>query len=220
MTDLGRFALGGIGFFLLIVLPAVWYLKRRGETDKRLVLSILVIWILWNLVHAPIHEISHFLGGRLVGLHARDYQLIQHFWSGDFTHGFISWEGGELWQILVSSQAPYVIDGLAILFGFFWVRSRTAFSPFVGALILTLTFLRPLFDVGTNYAADTVLGGAGDFRFLFSGYPHVAVHAGAWMLMFFGAVGAGLTIMGAKRTGESALGTSQMEPYSSDSQRG
>lgn len=220
MTDLARFALGGIGFFLLIVLPVVWYLKRRGVTDKRLVLSVLVIWILWNLAHAPIHETSHFLGGRLTGLHVRDYQLIQHFWKGDFTHGFISWDGGERWQILVSTQAPYVIDGLVILLGFFLIRRRTAFIPFVGALILTLTFLRPVFDVGTNYVADTVFGGIGDFGFLFSGYPHFTVHAGAWMLILLGAVGAALTIMGVKRTeGKGTLGTSQMGPYSSNSQR-
>jgi len=220
MTDLARFALGGTGFFLLSVLPVVWYLKRRGVTDKRLVLSIIEIWILWNLVHAPIHEMSHFLGGRLVGLHARDYQLIQHFWKGDFTHGFISWEGGEPWQILESSQAPYVIDGLVILLGFILIRWRAAFNPFIGTLILTLTFLRPVFDVGTNYAADTVFGGAGDFCFLFSGYPDFAVHAGAWIIMLFGAAGAGLTIMGGKRSeGKTTLLTPRIESYSSKSQR-
>jgi hypothetical protein len=112
------------------------------------------------------------------------------------------------------TQAPYLMDGLAILFGFLLIRSRTALTPFVGALILTLTFLRPMFDVGTNYAADTMLRGAGDFGFLFSGYPHLAVHAGAWMLMFFGAVGTGFTIMGAKRTDKSILGMAPMEPHS------
>jgi hypothetical protein len=199
MTNLTRFALGVIGFFLLIVLPVFWYLKRRGQTDKRLVLSILAIWIIFTLFHAPVHEMSHLFAGRLVGQHTVGYQLIQYFWQGDFTDGHITWQGGEQWQFLVSTQAPYLIDALFILLGFFLLRLRAAFTPFVGALILTLTFLRPVFDVATNYAAGAV-SGSGDFGLLFSGYPHFAVHAGAWLIMLLGVAGAALTIKGAERT--------------------
>ena len=53
-----------------------------------------------------------------------------------------------------------------------------------------MTFLRSLYDVAINYAADTVLGGLGDFQFLFSGYPRFAVHACAWIVMLLGAFGA------------------------------
>ena len=196
MTDVARLNLGGVGFFLLIVVPVFLYLKRRGESNKRLVLSIFIIWILWNLLHAPIHELSHMLGGLLVGLHLRDYQLIQHFWKGDFVRGFVSWQdGARTSQLLIMSQAPYLIDGLFILVGLFLFRRRIAMAPFPAVLLLTLTLLRPVYDLATNYAADTLLGGTGDFRFLVNGYPHSVIHTTAGLLMVLGAAGIAFAIV-------------------------
>jgi hypothetical protein len=198
MTDLARFLNGAVGFFLLIVIPLLFYLKRRAQTEKRIVLYILAIWILWYLPYAPIHEGSHFLGGHLAGVQLKSHQFVPRFWNGDFVHGYVAWENGKQWQILLSCQAPYAIDGLIILLGFFLFRWRTAFTPFLGALILTLTFLRSVFDVAVNYAADTILGGSGDFRFLLNGYPRLAVHICAWVLMLMGAWGAVLEIVKAR----------------------
>ena len=86
----------------------------------------------------------------------------------------------------MSTQAPYSIDGLIILLGLFLFRWRSRFTPFVGALILTETFLRSVYDVAINYSFDTIFGGVGDFRFLLSGYPRLAVHLGAWIVMLLG----------------------------------
>ena len=205
MTDLARFLVGGLGFFLLIVIPVLFYLKRRGQTDKRIVLYILAIWVLWYLPYAPIHEGSHFLGGRLAGMQPKSYQLVPPFWEGDFVHGYIVWENGKQWQVLLSCQAPYALDGPIILLGFLLFRRRTTFSPFVGALILTMTFLRSVFDVAINYAADTILGGSGDFRFLLNGYPPLAVHIGAWLLMILGAGGAVLEIVKSRKQVQAAV---------------
>jgi hypothetical protein len=43
-----------------------------------------------------------------------------------------------------------------------------------------------VYDVSNNYAADTVLGGQGDVRFLLGNLDPRAVHAGAWILMIAG----------------------------------
>ena len=190
MTDLTRFLVGGIGFFFLIVLPLLFYLKRRTQSDKRIVLYIFVIYALWYLPYAPIHEGSHFLGGRLSGMHSKSSQFVPPFWRGDFVHGYVTWENGKPWQMLLSSQAPYTIDGLIVLLGFFLFRKRSEFAPFLGALILTQTFLRSVFDVAVNYFGDTILGGSGDFHFLLAGYSPLAVHIGAWAVMLLGAWGA------------------------------
>jgi len=71
--------------------------------------------------------------------------------------------------MLLSTQAPYSTDGLIILLGLFLFRWRSRFTPFVGALILTETFLRSVYDVAINYSLDAIFGGVGDFRFLLSG---------------------------------------------------
>ncbi len=190
MTDAARANLGGVAFFLIIVIPVFFYLKRRRESNRRIVLSILGIWLIWNLVHAPIHEVSHLLGGLLVGQHVKDYRLIQHFWKGDFVRAYISWENGTRAQFMVSTPAPYVGDALMILLGFLLSRWRHSLCSFFGTLVFMLTFLRPVYDVATNYVADTIFGGAGDVRFLLYAYPRWVVHLCAWLLMLFGAGGA------------------------------
>ena len=190
MTDVARFLAGSLAFFLLIVIPLVVYLKRRGQTGQNIVLSIFAIWVLWYLPYSPIHESCHYLFGALAGLHAKSYQFIPRFWRGDFVHGYVNWDDGKQWQVLLSCQGPYSIDGLIVLLGFMLFRWRSAFTPFAGAFLLSMTFLRSLYDVAINYAADTVLGGFGDFRFLLSGYPRLAVHACAWIVMLLGAIGA------------------------------
>jgi hypothetical protein len=202
MTDLARFLTGGVGFFLLIVIPLFFYLHKRAQTEKRIVLYILAIWILWYLPYAPIHEGSHFLGGHLAGMQLKSHQFIPRFWRGDFVNGYVTWENGEPGQFLLMSQAPYVIDGLIVLLGFFLFRWRTAFAPFLGALILAQTFLRTIYDVAINYVADTALGGNGDFRFLLNGYPRLAVHICAWVLMLLGAWGAVIEIVKAQPSRE------------------
>jgi hypothetical protein len=190
MTDLVRFLLGTVGFFFLIVLPLLFYLKSRAQPVERIVLYIFVVYVLWYLPYAPIHEGSHFLGGRLSGMHLKSSQFIPPFWKGDFVHGYVTWENGKLWQMLLSCQAPYAIDGFIVVLGFLLFRRRTPFAPFVGALIVAQTFLRSVFDVAVNYFGDTILGGSGDFRFLLAGYPPLAVHIGAWAVMLLGVWGA------------------------------
>lgn len=186
MSDQARSFLGSLGYFLLIVLPVLFYLKQRAETNKRIVMYTFALWILWYLPYAPVHEGCHFIAGRLAGMHLESHQFIPPFWKGNFIHGYVSWAPGEQWQLLFSTQAPYTIDALIILLGLFLFRWRHAFTPFVGALILTETILRSLYDVAINYSFDTIFGGVGDFRFLLSGYPRAVVHICAWIVMLMG----------------------------------
>ena len=190
MTDAARAHLGGVAFFLIIVMPVFFYMKRRRDSGRRIVLSIFGFWFIWMLVHAPIHELSHLMGGVLVGQHVKDYRLIQRFWTGDFVRAYISWENGTEAQFMVSTLAPYLIDALVIALGFVLSRWRDSISPFSGMLVFCLTFLRPVYDVATNYVADTMFGGAGDVGFLLYAYPRWAVHVCAWLVMLSGAGGA------------------------------
>jgi len=178
--------LGSLGYFLLIVVPGLAYLRKRAETNQRIVIYTFVLWILWYLPYAPVHEGCHFVAGSLAGMHLKSHQFIPPLWRGDFIHGYVSWEQGKPWQRLLSTQAPYSIDGLIILSGLFLFRGRSRFTPFVGALKLTETFLRSVYDVAINYSSDTIFGGVGDFRFLLRGYPPLAVHACAWLVMLLG----------------------------------
>lgn len=178
MSDVGRFLLAGATFILVLVLPLTVYLALSGQAKLRLVLSILAIWLIWNVVNAPIHEGAHWIGGHLLGLQAKDYRLIQHFWEGDFVHGYIVWENPGQRALLVSTSPAYIADGVLMLGGFLLFR-KWKFGPFVRGLILAVTYLRSVFDVSVNYLADTLFGGKGDFDSLFRGYPPGLIHLGA-----------------------------------------
>ena len=197
MTDHSRFLLGFVAFILLIASPLLVYLRKRVVSNARMILYFFIIYLLWYLPYAPIHEGAHYLGGRITGLHASSYQLLPHFWRGDFVNGYIKWIDGRPWQILLSSQAPYTIDGLVVVLGCLLLRKRIFFGPFLSALILTEVFLRSVFDVAVNYFAGT-LARTGDFHYMLGGYPAVAVHLGAWAVMLLGAWGAVRMIMKAR----------------------
>ncbi len=182
MDEHSRFLLGAAAFFLLIVFPLLTYLKMRAVSNARMVVYFFVIYVLWYLPFAPIHEGSHYLAGRIVGLHASSCQFLPRFWKGDFINGYINWIDGEPWQIAFSCQGPYVIDAGIVLLGYLLLRRENGYGPFLGALILTQTFLRTLFDVAVNYSAGT-LWGTGDFHYLFQTYPPVAVHVCSWAVM-------------------------------------
>ena len=198
MTDSARALFGSALYFALIVIPVVVYLKLRGQTNKKMVLSVFAIWLPWTAINAPIHEGAHALAGVLVGMHIRGGQFIQHFWEGDFVHGYVLWEPASTRQLLFSTAGPYVADALIALFAAFWFRRRRG-GPFLGALLLSVTYLRSAFDVMVNYTADTLFGGKGDFNFMLSGYPRIAVHAAAVLIILLCASGAVQEIMRAYR---------------------
>lgn len=198
MTELSRVLLGVACFFLLIALPLLAYLKKRGLSNVRMVSYFFLNYVFWYLPYAPIHEGAHFIGGRISGMHAKSFQFLPRFWRGDFVNGYIEWSDGLPWQMALSTQAPYVIDGFAVLFGYLLFRRRHHSGALLGALILTQTFLRSVFDVAVNYSAGT-LGRTGDFRFLLGVYPPLAVHVGAWAVMLLGSWCAVREIMKARQ---------------------
>lgn len=198
MTDTGRFALGSLLFFFVIVLPVLGYLKLRRVSDLRIVLSIPAIWLLWNIVNAPIHEGGHILAGRLVGMHEWDYQLLPHFWRGDFVHGYARWDQANVQRMPMSTAGPYVADCLIVLLAL-WLCPRQCSNPFLGALIFVMTYLRSLFDIAVNYAANTLFGGKVDFNFLLRSYPRVAVHTGAVLAILLGVLASARELVRTRR---------------------
>lgn len=198
MSDAARLLLGSSLYIALIVMPAFGYFKLRGQTDKMIVLSIFAIWIPWTLINTPVHEGAHALAGVLVGMHLRGGQFIQHFWRGDFVHGYVLWAPASTRQILISTSGPYIADALIALCALAWFPRKRC-TPFVGALLLSISFLRSAFDVTVNYAADTLFGGRGDFGFLLSGYPRWAVHVAAMLTILLSVLGAARELVLAHR---------------------
>lgn len=198
MSDAARLLLGSSLYFALIVVPVFGYLKLRRQTDKMIVLSIFAIWLPWTLINTPIHEGAHALAGVLVGMHIRGGQFIQHFWRGDFVHGYVLWGPASARQMLFSTSGPYIADGLIALCALVWFPRKRC-GAFWGGLLLSVSFLRSAFDVAVNYSADTLFGGRGDFGFLLSGYPRWAVHVAALLIILLSVLGAARELVLAHR---------------------
>lgn len=207
MTEFARTLQGGVQILIVFVIPLVIYFRRWDLKASRIVTYVLAVYAIWFLSYSPTHEGAHLAGGLLAGLDVQSYQLLPPFWRGDFVHGYIAWRpGGRPGAMLVSTVSPYLFDGLLLGVWAFAMRWADR-GPLIGALILSLTALRCVYDVGNNYFADTVFGGRGDVEFLLLKVPPPAVHAGAWALMLGGAACAMRQVTGVSRRTVSACGS-------------
>ena len=149
---------------LLVVVYPLIVLYQRGRWPLRATTPCLVsIPILWYPTYAPLHELSHFAGTYLVGGAVVDYRLIPRFWMGEFGHAWINSEGiTRIWQQLITSSFPYILDVLCIAIGILVLRRDFSRNPFVIGLVFMLLCLRPVFDFVCESIA--FLGGnRGDF---------------------------------------------------------
>lgn len=174
-------------FFLLIPLAA--YLRKRGQRPAYLALSCLAITALWYVSQSTIHEASHAFGNIVSGAPATSMKAVPYSWEGFFARSFtVPGLTGTHWQRLIQLAAPFLVDGLLMLLGSWLFHWRHRFPPFVGGLVLMLTYLRAVCDLVINYTAG-VLSNTGDFQQLLSGYPPLAIHACTWLLILLGLFG-------------------------------
>jgi hypothetical protein len=189
MVEAGLSASSLVLVLFFLVIPLAAYLWKRGQNWRRLALSCCAIMALWYVSQGIIHEASHAFGYIVSGAPATSMQVVPYSWEGFFANSFaVPGVTGTHWQRLIQLAAPYLVDGLLILVGSWVFHWRHEFSPFVGGLILMLTYLRSVFDLVNNYLTG-VLANSGDFQELLSGYPPGAVHACTLALILLGLLG-------------------------------
>jgi len=108
-------------------------LYLRGRWPLRTVLPCLLsIPVLWYLTYSLLHESSHVAATYVVDGKVVDYKLIPRFWMGEFGRAWIKSDGlTQIWQQLVSSCSPYVLDVLCIVVGMVVLRRDFFRNPFV-----------------------------------------------------------------------------------------
>ncbi len=134
---------------LLTIVAPLLLLYLKGRWPQRVTIScLLVIPVLWYLTYAPIHELSHVLGALAMGGTVTQVKLIPSFWRGEFGRAWITPHGLDAWwQQLVTTSAPYVLDLVSVVVGFFALRGRRPAGAFALGVALMLLCLRPTFDV-------------------------------------------------------------------------
>ena len=160
---------------VVVVAPLLILYLARPWPLRVAIPCLLAIPVLWYLTYSPIHELSHVLGAYVVGGTVTEVKLIPSFWHGEFGRAWITPQGLRApWQQFAMTGAPYVLDGLSLVVGFFALRGGRPRSPFALGAAFMLLFLRPAFDVTCETVAFA-LGGRGDLYHLAqtTGYPAV-----------------------------------------------
>jgi hypothetical protein len=142
-----------IEILAIIVLPLLVFYLRSKWPQKEIVIFIIVLPLLWYLFYAPIHELSHVLGCIIVGAEIKDYRLFAHFWKGDFGFAYVDVAGGlgVNYKSLIILIAPYVLDFLSLILGYFILIRYKTKKSFLAGLIFLFLCLRPAYDIFDNY---------------------------------------------------------------------
>jgi hypothetical protein len=150
---------------LLIILPLIIFFKRSEWNYRSYIFIIPVLYLIWYLSYALLHELSHMLGVWISGKEIYNYQLIPHFWEGEFGKGFVNYNyQGDKKDFLIIIL-PYIRDIIFLLIGYRILKKRKIKQSFWLGLILIMLIFSPLFDISNNYIAF-LMGSMNDFNSL------------------------------------------------------
>ncbi|HUX53988.1 MAG TPA: hypothetical protein VMV56_06220 [Williamwhitmania sp.] len=148
---------------LFIVLPLIVYCQQCYASRKQLILNIALLYSIWFLSYAFLHELSHMFGSWITGAKISGYQLIPPFWKGDFRTAFINSIFKNETQTVVSTIMPYLRDIIFLIAGLWIFRRKKLRHHFLNGLLLTLLVFSPLYDIINNYSGF-VFYSYGDFN--------------------------------------------------------
>jgi hypothetical protein len=150
-----------IGVFsagLIIAFPVIKFYKRSNWTKKQNLIAILSTLFLWYFIQSPLHELSHIIGGKIMGINIIAYQLIPKFWTGDFSNAWVRFEEIETnFQQFIITISPYIRDLIVAVIGFLILRTIQIHNYFVIGLIFSLLLLNSIFDIVNNFLGYAIM---------------------------------------------------------------
>lgn len=111
------------------------------------------------------HELTHWLGAWICGKEVYDYQLIPHFWKGNFGTGYIKYDFKGDKKDFFIIVLPYLRDILFLFVGYWILKRHKIKSLFWQGFLFVMLILSPLYDISNNYLAY-LLGSLNDFNAL------------------------------------------------------
>jgi len=143
-----------IEILVLIILPLLILYLRSNWAGKNIYINVIILPLTWYLFYAPIHELGHILGCIIVGADITNYRLFPHFWEGSFGFAFVDVKGGlgANMNSLVILIAPYILDLISVIAGYFILTKVKIKNSFLLGLVFLIFCLRPLYDIIDNYA--------------------------------------------------------------------
>ena len=155
--------IGTLGITFIIILPLIRFYQRSNWTKIQSLIGIIGLTILWFFIATPLHELSHLIGAKTVGVSVTDYQLLPEYWKGDFRNAYINPHYKTTFQEIVVRLAPYLRDIVIVTIGYILLMDRKIKQFFVVGLILTFFLLNSVYDISTNFVGYSVAKD-GDFN--------------------------------------------------------
>jgi len=143
---------------LLLMLPLVIFFQRSSWKMKEYVFLIPIIYVIWYLSYAFLHEICHLSAALMLGKKVYDFQLIPYFWKGELGVGYVKSEYNQLTVLM-----PYIKDVVFSVIGVSLITKKVIKKPLLTGLALTILVFSPLFDIANNYLVY-VTQAINDFR--------------------------------------------------------
>ena len=154
-----------------VVVPLLVLYHKSGWPLRHRTTSLILVPLLWYVVYAPIHELSHLLAAYLVGGTVADVRLIPPFWRGEVAGAWISPVGiTEGPRLALMSSAPYVLDLVSSAIGLLILKRPYVRGAFLAGFAFMVLCLRPLFDLVCE-SISFLSGFHGDLY-------HIGIHAG------------------------------------------
>lgn len=150
---------------ILVLLPLIWYYKLSNWSIKSYIFLIPLLYLAWFLTYGLLHELTHLFGMWIFGKVATNYQLMPHFWKGDFGTAFINYDFRGEYKDFIIVALPYIRDVLFVALGYYLIKRKVTNHKFLVGLILIILVFSPLFDITNNYIGF-VMGYRNDFNAL------------------------------------------------------
>lgn len=162
---MNNYAITTIEIALLVLLPLIWFYKQSNWSAKSYIYLIPILYLVWYFTYGLLHELAHLAGVLAFGKQVIDYQLIPHFWDGDYGSGFVNYEFKGEYKDFIIVALPYIRDVLFVALGYYLIKGKLTNHKFLVGLILIILVFSPLFDITNNYLGF-VMGYRNDFNAL------------------------------------------------------
>ena len=148
--------IGTLGITLIIILPLIRFYQRNNWTKTQNLIGIIGLTILWFLIATPLHELSHMIGAKILGVKITDYQLLPKYWNGDFRNAFIVSDYDTRFEEFIIRTAPYFRDLIIVIIGFVLLKNKRITHSFIVGFIFVFFILNSVYDIIQNFLGYSI----------------------------------------------------------------
>ncbi|MFV0267121.1 MAG: hypothetical protein ACK5HT_08295 [Draconibacterium sp.] len=148
--------IGILATSLIIILPLIKFYQRSNWTKLQGLIGIVGLSLLWFFTATPLHELSHLIGAKMVGVKITEFQLLPEYWNGDFRKAYIKPDIENKIQEFVIRISPYFRDLVIAFIGYALLVKKQIKHSFVVGLIFSFFLLNSVFDIVTNFLGYSI----------------------------------------------------------------